>query len=243
MGAELHGNAHRTGGGAVSPSSFGNTVLDDTGAAAIGALLAGDRRPRLPPLRPCAATLARGFVGVRPGSQIAPASMRRGGLLAARAALVAVARVLVVALAWVPPGGGPGPCPGPGLPPSVGRALRCLSWRWRAALRRGGGVLLAPLRPWAGATPSPWRLRRRGCYMLGWRCSWTQDVAAGSPPAPCPPPPSGGRGKAWDNGKEDSYERNPGGVLKPGCASAQSCGNWSQTWKTWWKTARKWQET
>ena len=72
MGAELHGNAHRTGGGAVSPSSFGNTVLDDTGAAAIGALLAGDRRPRLPPLRPCAATLARGFVGVRPVVALRP---------------------------------------------------------------------------------------------------------------------------------------------------------------------------
>ena len=50
------------------------------------------------------------------------------------------------------------------------------------------------------------------------------------------------KGELLENGKEDSYERNPGGVLKTGCASAQSCGNWSQTWKTWWKTAGESQE-
>ena len=50
------------------------------------------------------------------------------------------------------------------------------------------------------------------------------------------------KGELLENGKEDSYERNPGEVLKTGCAFAQSCGNWSQTWKTWWKTAGESQE-
>ena len=85
--------------------------------------------------------------------------MRRGGLLAP-------APPWSRSRAWLSVGwrGSPrrraGSLPWPWPPPSVGRALRCLSWRCRAALRRGGGVLLAPLRPWAGATPSPWHLRQ-----------------------------------------------------------------------------------
>lgn len=176
--------------------------------------------------------------------------MRRGGLLAARAALVAVARVLVVALAWVPPGGGPGPCPGPGLPPSVGRALRCLSWRWRAALRQGGGVYLPPALALQGpASSMALVLATAGvlyvvlALLLGTRCCGRF--------APCPLSPSPLRGAGERCGGPHihpscnflfifwrEYDRS-----KTGCASAQSCGNWSQTWKTWWKTARKWQET
>ena len=155
-------------------------MLDDTGAAAIGALLAGDRRPRLPPLRPCAATLARGFVGVRPGSQIAPASMRRGGLLAARAALVAVARVVVVALAWVPP-----PCPrGPGAPlrasgsPLGGARSAVLVVALAGGAPPGRGGLTCP--------PPP----------LGWRNSLAMVLAAASPPAPWPPAPRWGAGES-----------------------------------------------
>ena len=119
--------------------------------------------------------------------------MRRGGLLAARAALVAVARVVVGGLAWVPPAAGRVPALALASPLGGARsAVLVVALAGGAPPGRGG--LTCPLRPWAGATPSPWRLRQ----LL--------------PLPPDPLPPAGGRGKAWDNGKEDSYERNPGGV-------------------------------
>ena len=102
--------------------------------------------------------------------------------------------------AWLPVGwrGSPrrraGSLPWPWPPPSVGRALRCLSWRCRAALRRGGGGLTCP--------PPP----------LGWRNSFAMALAAAGaicwavaapghkmlrqvrplPPVPLPPPGGGG---------------------------------------------------
>lgn len=147
-------------------------MLIERGSAGMGASGPGRDRGRFAPpsrricLRPdpllagpqttiCVQPVAAN--GPRPLFANRPGQYGRGGLLAARAALVAVARVVVVAPAWVPPGGGPGPCPGPGLPPSVGRALRCLSWRWRAALRRGGGGLTCP-----PSAPGLAQLRRHG---------------------------------------------------------------------------------
>ena len=138
--------------------------------------------------------------------------MRRGGLLAARAALVAVARVLVVALAWVPPGGGPGPCPGPGLPPRWG----ALCGACRGAVGRrsagAGGSYLPPSAPGLAQL-----LGHGACGGGGAICGAGSDPGHKMlrqllPLPPDPLPPAGGRGKAWDNGKEDSYERNPGGV-------------------------------
>ena len=143
--------------------------------------------------------------------------MRRGGLLAARAALVAVARVVVVALSGgAPPGRGGLTCP----PPPLG-------WRNSFAMAlAAAGVLYVGL-----------------ALLLGTRCCGRF--------APCPLSPSPLRGAGERCGGPHihpscnflfifwrEYDRS-----KTGCASAQSCGNWSQTWKTWWKTARKWQET
>lgn len=126
---------------------------------------------------PCAAALARGFFGVRPGSQIAPASMRRGGLLAARAALVAVARVVVGGLAWVPPAAGRVPALALASPLGGARsAVLVVALAGGAPPGRGG--LTCP--------PPP----------LGWRNSFAMALAAGSPPAPWPPAPRWGAGES-----------------------------------------------
>ena len=183
LGEELHGDAR---GGLIPPPR----IFYDSGPHRVPPPLTGGTRHGCP----CAAALARGFFGVRPGSQIAPASMRRGGLLAARAALVAVARVVVGRLAWVPPAAGRVPALALASPLGGARSAVLVVALSGGAPPGRGGVLLAPLRPWASATPWPWCLRQ----LL--------------PLPPGPLPPAGGRGKAWDNGKEDSYERNPGGV-------------------------------
>ena len=125
-------------------------------------------------------------------------------MLAARAALVAVAHMLVVALAWVPPGGGPGPCPGPGLPPSVGRALRCLSWRWRAALRQGGGVYLPPALALQGpASSMALALAAAGVlYVVLTLLLDTRYCGSFSPCPLAPCPPLGGGGKRGMTGRK-----------------------------------------
>ena len=167
--------------------------------AAPGPAAADGRHPSRLPLRRCACSgLLRCAAGR--GLEAPPLVRKSPRLVCAVAVCWPPAPPWSRSRAWLSVGwrGSPrrraGSLPWPWPPPSMGRALRCLSWRCRAALRRGGGVLLAPLRPWAGATPWPWRLRQ----LL--------------PLPPGPLPPAGGRGKAWDNGKEDSYERNPGGV-------------------------------
>ena len=106
--------------------------------------------------------------------------MRRGGLLAARAALVAVARVLVVALAWVPP-----PCPrGPGAPlrasgsPLGGARSAVLVVALSGGAPPGRGGLTCP--------PPP----------LGWRNSLAMVLAAGSPSNPLAPSPLRGAGES-----------------------------------------------
>lgn len=146
--------------------------------------------------------------------------------------------------------------------PPWSRSRACLSWRWRGSPPAAGRVPALAL-----ASPPRWGALCGACRGAGGRRS---AGAGGSylPPsapglaqllghgacgrfAPCPLSPSPLRGAGERCGGPHihpscnflfifwrEYDRS-----KPGCASAQSCGNWSQTWKTWWKTAGKWQET
>ena len=102
--------------------------------------------------------------------------MRRGGLLAARAALVAVARVVAGGLAWVPPAAGRVPALALASPLGGARsAVLVVALPGGAPPGRGG--LTCP--------PPP----------LGWRNSLAMVLAAASPPAPLAPcPPLGGGG-------------------------------------------------
>ena len=103
--------------------------------------------------------------------------MRRGGLLAARAALVAVARVVAGGLAWVPPAAGRVPALALASPLGGARsAVLVVALSGGAPPGRGG--LTCP--------PPP----------LGWRNSLAMALAAASPPAPWPPAPRWGAGES-----------------------------------------------
>ena len=103
--------------------------------------------------------------------------MRRGGLLAARAALVAVARVVVGGLAWVPPAAGRVPALALASPLGGARsAVLVVALSGGAPPGRGG--LTCP--------PPP----------LGWRNPLAMTLAAASPPVPWPPAPRWGAGES-----------------------------------------------
>ena len=103
--------------------------------------------------------------------------MRRGGLLAARAALVAVARVVVGGLAWVPPAAGRVPALALASPLGGARsAVLVVALAGGAPPGRGG--LTCP--------PPP----------LGWRNSFAMALAAGSPSNPLAPSPLRGAGES-----------------------------------------------
>ena len=103
--------------------------------------------------------------------------MRRGGLLAARAALVAVARVVVGGLAWVPPAAGRVPALALASPLGGARSAVLVVALSGGAPPGRGGSYLPPSAPGLAQL-----LRHGACGRF-----------ALQPPGPLPPPGGGGK--------------------------------------------------
>ena len=127
--------------------------------------------------------------------------MRRGGLLAARAALVAVARVLVVALAWVPHRRRAGSLPWPWPPPLGGArsAVLVVALPGGAPPGRGGGYL--PPAPALQGPASSMALVLAAAGVLYVVLALLLDTRCCGRFAPCPLAPSPLRGAGEKPGR------------------------------------------